>query len=153
VCDERREQSDEQPPEILEDDCGNERGGDAAQDRPARDCECRHAEAPELDVRLESLPPALTADRALRGVGEDRRDLCAAEARLLFARDRDVLRHAAPQRAVADVDRREERKPDEREDRDDDEDHQPRRRDDLVGPGLLERALRLQRERRSRVLG
>ncbi len=129
----------------------DERREDPADDRPADDRERRELEAAELDVGLEPLPPALAADRALRRVREHRGDLGAAEARLLFARHRDVRRHAAPKRAVADVDGGEDRERDERENRHDHEDHQPGRRDDLVDPGRLERALRREVERRGRV--
>ena len=131
---ERRCETDEQAPERLEDDRARDRGEDAADDRPACDRERREAEAAELDIRLEPLPPALAADRALRGVGEHRGDLGTPHPRLLLARHRDVLRHAPPERAVANVDRREDRETDERENRDDHEDHQPRRRDDVVDP-------------------
>ena len=96
--------------------------------------------AAELDVRFEALPPALSADGVLRRVGEHRGDLCATQSRLVFGRHGDVLRHAAPERAVADVDRGEEREADEREHRDDDEDHEPRRDDHLVDPAPLEGA-------------
>ena len=122
---------------------------DPADDRPAGDRECGELEAAELDVGLEPLPPALAADRALRGVGEHRRDLGATQARLLLGRDGHVGRHAAPERAVANVDRGEDGERDERENRDDDEDHEPRRRDDLVDQALLERALRREVEWRA----
>ena len=113
----------------------DERGEDPTDDRPAGDRERREVEPAELDVRLEALPPALTADRPLRRVGEHRGDLGAPDARLLLARHRDVRRHAAPERAVADVDGGEDRERDEREHGDDHEDHQPGRGDDLVDPG------------------
>ena len=149
---ERGQKADEEAPQGLEDDRGHYRPEDSADDRPAGDGECREAEAGELDVRHEALPPALAADGALRGVREHRGDLGAAQAGLLLARDGHVLRHAAPERAVADVDRGEDRERDKREHRDHHEDHQPWRRDHLVDPGLLERALRREIELRSRVL-
>ena len=103
----------------------------------------------ELDIRLEPLPPALTAHGALGGIREHGGDLGTPQPRLLLARHRDVLRHAPPERAVANVDRGEDRETDQRENRDDHEDHQPRRRDDVVDPGRLERALRREIERRA----
>ena len=107
----------------------------------------------ELDIRLEPLPPALTAHGALGGIREHGGDLGTPHPRLFLARHRDVLRHASPERAVANVDRREDRESDQRENRDDHEDHQPRRRDDVVDPGRLEGPLRGEVEGRGRVLG
>ena len=55
--DERRQEADEEAHERLEDDRGDDRRDDPADDRPAGDREGREAEASELDVGLEALPP------------------------------------------------------------------------------------------------
>ena len=56
------------PQQRLQEDRGDERGENAADDRPAGDRERGELEAAQLDVGLEALPPALALDRALCAV-------------------------------------------------------------------------------------